>query len=113
MKEWTENRKKKTTIIEELQKLVPDRNIFVDDEVNEVNWRAFKAEYNFTSAPMAALMREAGDDFLKSKMVKNNKNMALPEHSKRVFSNFIKKKKIVSFEGEAHFNQVSFEPLKI
>ena len=37
LKEWAENRKKKTTIVEELQKLVPERNIFVDDEVNEVN----------------------------------------------------------------------------
>ena len=46
-------------------------------------------------------------------MVKNNKYLALPEHTKRAFSNFIKEKKIVSFEGDAYFNQVSFEPLKI
>ena len=113
LKEWAENRKKKTTIVEELQKLLPERRIFVDDEVHEGNWKAFKAEYNFTSASMAALMREAGDDFLKSKMVKNNKNLPLPDHAKRAFSNFIKEKKIVSFEGDAHFNQVAFEPLKI
>ena len=113
MKEWAENRKKKTTIIQELQKLVPEKNIFIDDEVNEVNWRAFKAEYNFTSASMAALIREAGEDFLKSKLVKGGKNLALPEHSTRAFTNFIKEKKIVSFEGDAHFNLVAFDPIKI
>jgi hypothetical protein len=113
LKEWAEYRKKKTTIVEELHKLVPEKQIFKEDVMNEVNWRAFKAEYNFTSASMAALMREAGEDFLKSKMVKNNKNLPLPAHTLLAFSNFIKEKKIVSFEGEAFFNPVSLKPLKI
>ena len=62
---------------------------------------------------MAALIRMAGEDFLKSKLVKGGKNLALPEHTTRVFSNFIKEKKIVKFEGDVHFNLVTFEPLKI
>ena len=113
MKEWTENRKKKTTIIQELHKIVPDMNLFVDGEVHEANWRAFKVEYKFTSASMAALIREAGEDFLRSKLVKGGKNRTLPEHTVRIFSNFIKEKKIVSFEGDAQFNLVTLEPLKI
>ena len=90
MKEWTENRKKKTTIVQELHKLGPEKNIFVDGEVHEANWRAFKAEYKFTSASMAALIREAGEDFLRSKLMKGGKNRALPDHTARAFSNFIK-----------------------
>ena len=113
MKEWTENRKKKTTIVHELHKLVPEKNIFVDGEVHEANWRAFKVEYKFTSASMAALIREAGEDFLRSKLVKGGKNRALPDHTARAFSNFIKEKKIVQFEGDASFNLVTLEPLKI
>ena len=113
MKEWTENRKKKTTIVQELQKLVPEKKLIVDGEVDEAHWRAFKAEYKFTSASMAALMREAGDDFLKSKLVKGRNNRALPKHLAQAFSNFTKKKKIVSFEGDAQFNLVTLEPLRI
>ena len=113
MKEWSDNRKKKTTIVHELSKLVPEMNLVANGEVNQGNWRAFKKEFKFTSASMAALMREAGDDFLKSKMVKGGKNRSLPEHTQRVFANFIKEKKIVRFEGEAHFGPVVVEPLKI
>ena len=113
MKEWTENRKKKTTIVQELYKLVPDKHIIVDGEVHSASWRAFKAEYKFTSASMAALIREAGEDFLKSKLVKGGRNRPLPDHTARAFSNFIKEKQIVKFEGDAHFNLVTFEPLKI
>lgn len=113
MKEWTDNRKKKTTIVMELHKLVPEKKIIVDDEVHGANWRAFKKEYKFTSASMAALIREAGEDFLLNKRVKGGKNMVLPEHTLRAFSNFIKEKRVVCFEGSAHFNPVTFEPLKI
>lgn len=35
--DWTENRKKKTTIVMELHKLVPDKRIVVDDEVHKAN----------------------------------------------------------------------------
>ena len=59
MKEWAENRKKKTTVAQELHKLVPEKKLIVDGEVDEAHWRAFKAEYKFTSASMAALIREA------------------------------------------------------
>ena len=62
---------------------------------------------------MAALIREAGDDFLRSKLVKGGRNLTLPEHSARAFSNFIKEKKIITFEGDAFFNMVTFNPLKI
>lgn len=113
MKEWTENRKKKTTIVQELSKLVPEKKLILDGEIHEANWRAFKKEYKFTSASMAALIREAGDDFLRSKLVKGGRNLALPEHSTRAFSNFIKEKKIITFEGDAFFNLVTFNPLKI
>ena len=113
MKEWSDNRKKKTTIVQELSKLVPEMNLVTNGEVNQANWRAFKKEFKFTSASMAALMREAGDDFLKSKMVKGGKNRTLPELTQKVFANFIKEKKIVRFEGEAHFGPVVVEPLKI
>ena len=113
MKEWTENRKKKTTIVHELHKLVPEKNIFVDGEVHQANWRAFKEEYKFTSASMAALIREAGEEYLRSKLVKGGKNRELPEHTARAFANFVKEKRIVKFEGEAHFNLVTMEPLKI
>jgi len=113
MREWAENRKKKTTIVQELHKLVPEKQLIVDGEVHAEHWAAFKAEYKFTSASMAALIREAGDDFLKSKLVKGGKNRALPEHSAQAFSNFLKEKQMVTFEGDAHFNPVTFEPLKI
>lgn len=113
MKEWAENRKKKTTIVQELGKLVPEMNLYVEGEVHQAHWRKFKGEYNFTSASMTALIREAGEDFLKSRLVKGGKNRALPEYTERVFTNFIKEKKIVSFEGAAQFNPVTFEPLKI
>ena len=62
---------------------------------------------------MATLMRKAGDEFLRSKLVKGGKNRTLTEHSACAFSNFIKEKNIVSFEGDAHFNLVILDPLKI
>lgn len=113
MKEWTDMRKRKTTIVMELAKLVPDLKIVVNGEVNEANWRAFKQEYKFTSASMAALLREAGEDFLNVKKVKGGRNKVLPDNALRAFNNFIKEKKIVRFEGSAHFNPVTVEPLKI
>lgn len=94
MKEWTENKKKKTTIVQELHKLVPKKNIFVDGEVHEANSRAFKAEYKFASASMAALIREAEEDFLRSKLVKGGKNRTFPQHTSCAFSNFIKEKNL-------------------
>lgn len=36
-----------------------------------------------------------------------------PEHTQRVFSNIIKEKKVVKFEGEAHFGAVVMKPIKI
>ena len=113
LKDWAENRKWKTAIVMELHKLVKDRNIVVDDEVHEANWRAFKKEYKFTNASMAALIREAGEDFLNAKKVKGGKNRVLPEHTQKAFNNFIAEKRIVRFEGSAHFNPVTFDPLKI
>lgn len=61
--------------------------------------RKFKAEYKFISASMVALIQEAPDEFLRSKLVKGGKNCVLPKYTTRVFSNFIKEKKIVNFEG--------------
>ena len=90
MKEWTKNKKKKTTIVQELHKLVPKKNIFVDGEVHEANWRAFKAKNKFASASMTASIREAEEDFLRSKLVKGGKNRTLPQYTSRAFSNFIK-----------------------
>jgi hypothetical protein len=113
MKEWAKNKKKKATIIEELHKLVPEKQLIVDGEVNDARWKAFKAKYKFTSASMAAFIREAGEDFLRSKFVKGGKSCAFSEHSQRAFSIFIKEKRIVKFEGSAHFNLVAFEPVKI
>jgi hypothetical protein len=111
MKEWMKKRKKKTTIVHELHKLVPKKNIFVDGEVHQANCRAFKEENKFTSASMAALIREVGDDFLRSNLVKGGKNRELPEHTTRAFSNFVKEKRIVTFEGGAHYtcNPRAFE----
>ena len=37
MKEWTENKKKKNTIVQELHKIVPEMNFFVDGEVHDAN----------------------------------------------------------------------------
>ena len=106
-------RKRKTTIVMELAKLVPDFNIVVKGEVDEANWKTFKQEYKFTSASMAALLREAGEDFLNVKKVKGGRNKDIPDNALRAFNNFIKEKKIVRFEGSAHFNPVTIEPLKI
>ena len=100
-------------IVQELHKLVPKKKIFVDGEVHEANWRAFKEEYKFTSASMVTLITEVGEDYLKSKMVKGGKNRELPEHTTRAFANFIKEKRIVIFEGDAQFNPVTLQPLKI
>ena len=66
-------------------KLVPDMKIVVDGEVHEANWRAFKKEYKFTSASMAALLREAGEDFLNAKKVKGGRNRVLPENAPESF----------------------------
>ena len=85
----------------------------MDGKVHEANWRVFKAEYKFTIAFMMTLKREVGENFMQSKMVKGRKNRALLEHTTRAFFNFIKKKKIVSSEGDTHFNLVALEPLKI
>ena len=82
MKEWAENREKKTTIVQEVHKLVHGKKLIVDGEVDEPHWRAFKAEYKFISVSMAALMREAKNDFLRSKLVKEGENRALPKHSR-------------------------------
>ena len=85
MKEWTEIKKKKTTIVQELHKLVPEKKLIVDGEVAETHWRAdFKAEYKFTSASMGALMREAGDDFLRSKLGEGRRDWALATNTPRV-----------------------------
>lgn len=46
-------------------------------------------------------------------MVNSGKNRALPKHVAHTFSNFIKKKKVVSFDGDAHFNLVTFTPFVI
>lgn len=48
---------------------------------------------------MAALIKEAGEDFVRSKLMKGGTNRALPEHTARTFSNFTKEKKIVKFKG--------------
>lgn len=56
--------------------------------------RPFK-EYKFINASMAALMREVGEEFLKSKMVKGSKNQLFPEYTQRVLSNCIEEKKMV------------------
>ena len=45
--------------------------------------------------------------------MKGGKSRALPEHSTRAFAIFIKEKKIVRFESDAHFNLVTLDPLKI
>ena len=61
MKEWTEIKKKKTTIVQKLTSCSAEKKLIVDGEVAETHWRAdFKAEYKFTSASMGALMREGG-----------------------------------------------------
>lgn len=62
---------------------------------------------------MATLIKEAGDEFLRSKLMKGGKNRPLPEHTTRVFLNFTKEKRIASFEGSENFNLITFEPLKI
>ena len=49
MKEWAENRKKKTTVVHELHKLVPEKKLIVDGEVDEANWRAFVATLTSSS----------------------------------------------------------------
>ena len=101
--------KKKTTIVQELHKLVLEKNICVDGEVNESNWRAFKAKYKFTNTSMTALIKKARENFLRSKLIKGGKNQALLEHTGRVFPNFINEKNIVRFQRDAHFNLVNFE----
>lgn len=85
--------KNKMTLCTSCTKLVSENNIFVDGKVHEANWRAFKEEHKFTSASMAALIREAEKYFLSSKLVKGGKNRELPEHIIRVFSSFVKEKK--------------------
>ena len=56
---------------------------------------------------MAAFIRKAGEKFLQSKLVKGGKNRALPDHTTRAFSNFVKEKNIVRFEGDVYFNLVT------
>lgn len=69
-------------------------NIVVDREVNQENWRAFKARYKLTNASMAIFIQEIRDDYLKSKMVRGAKNQMLTSHIAWVFSNFIKVKRL-------------------
>lgn len=114
LKEWAPKRKHKTTIVQELHKIVPDKRIFEDGAINHARWRAFKKEFNFTSASMAALIKEAGEVFLKARQVKGGKNLALPDRTLKVFKNFINEKQIVNFEGDAQFNPVHVkDPVKI
>lgn len=84
--------------------------LMLESEVHEARWRAFKTEYKFTNASLAALIKEAGDNFLRSNFVKGGKNRAPPEHLTGAFSNFIKEEKIVTFEA---LEPVTLEPLKI
>ena len=99
--------------MQELYKLVADKRIFVDGQVHDANWRAFKEEYKFTNASMAALIREAGEEWLKLKMGKVGRNRPMPDKLACVFNNFIKEKRIVSFERDAEFNPVALQPVKI
>lgn len=85
---------------------MPQMNLVVDGEVNQQHKRAFKGEHEFTNASMAALIREARDDYLKSEMVKEAKNRVLQKHTLWVFSNFIKEKKIVWFKGMCTFTKL-------
>ena len=62
---------------------------------------------------MTAFMKEAEKDFLKSKMVNGCKNHAFPKHTQWGFPIFIKEKKVVHYEGDAHFGVVIMEPMKI
>ena len=59
---------------------------------------------------MVALIKEVGENYLMSKVVKSGKNQKLPKHRVRAFSNFMKEKMIVSFQGDAYFNFVTLKP---
>ena len=58
MKKWIEIKVKKITIFWELKKLMPRMNLIVDGEVNQQHKRAFRGEYKFTNASIAALIQE-------------------------------------------------------
>ena len=105
-KEWVENRKQKSKVVAELHKLRPNYKMFQDGEVVKENWRKFKKEYNFTSASMQALIRETGRGYYKEKGTRSGKNKTISEGDIQILKNFMKEKKIVKFEGEAHFNFV-------
>jgi hypothetical protein len=58
MKKWIENKVGKIIIFRELKKLVLQMNLIVDGEVNQQHKRAFKGEYKFTNAFIAAFVLE-------------------------------------------------------
>lgn len=75
-------------------KLIPDMNLFVDEEVHQAHWRTFKVEFKFTNLFMVTFIWEAWEDYLKSNMVEGGKNRSLPKYTAHVFSNFIKELKM-------------------
>ena len=52
--EGTDREQEEDHCKKKLHEFVPNMNIFVDGEVHEAHWRAFKVEYKFTSASMTA-----------------------------------------------------------
>ena len=42
MKEWSDNKQQKMTIMHEINKLMPHMNLIVNGEVNQAYWKVFK-----------------------------------------------------------------------
>lgn len=66
-KEWIERRKRKQLVRRELNKLKPTLGLFkTNGEFNTEKWKAFKRNYNITSAMMQVLLEAPREEFFSS-----------------------------------------------
>lgn len=88
-------------------------NIFVDGGIDYENMKAFKAEYKYIATSMAisylggrkGLLEVRDGQGAKTKCFLTTQHVYSPTSSSR--------KKNARFKGDAHFDQVALEPLKI
>jgi hypothetical protein len=84
----------KQLVRRELSKLKPRFNLFgANGEFNRSNWRAFKKNYNVTSATMQVLLEALGDKFFSGTKQTQNKNWSIEDlspYAKEFFNVFLR-----------------------
>jgi hypothetical protein len=96
-KDWIERRKRKQLLRRVLHNLKPRLQLFsTNGEFSRSHWRAFKQNYNVTSATMQVLLKAPGEEFFSGAKQTCNKNWRIEElspYAKQFFKVFLKQKK--------------------